>query len=76
MRDLLGFWLHWCGLVWFALIWFGLGWLISILCSHFAFFEMKGARFASKIHCRILQVWEFHKMCFVCYLAFSYGGLK
>ena len=30
-RDLLGLWLHWCGVAWFALIWFGLGWLGSIL---------------------------------------------
>ena len=30
-RDLLGFWLRWCGVVWLALIWFGLGWLGSIL---------------------------------------------
>ena len=30
-RDLLRFWLRWCGVVWFALIWFGLGWLGSIL---------------------------------------------
>ena len=30
-RDLLRFWLRWCGVVWFALIWFGFGWLGSIL---------------------------------------------
>ena len=33
-RDLLGFWLRWCGLFWFALIWFGFSWLGSILDGH------------------------------------------